>query len=199
MDRIKRRRPSPAMVVALISLFVALGGVAYAANTVGSADVIDNSLLSQDLHDGGGVKGVDVATDSLTGADIAESTLGKVPNANNLDGKDSSQFATNLWAVFGYVGGFFDMARDHGATASGRISAGTYFVRFNRDITNCAYIATPGQVGDVAPPPPLAVSVGQRDATSTPNDVLVRVFGNTSNSPTDFFSPDDAFYLAVLC
>jgi hypothetical protein len=46
-------------VVGYVALFVALGGTAYAANTIGSADVIDESLLSQDIKDG-----------SLTGADI---------------------------------------------------------------------------------------------------------------------------------
>jgi hypothetical protein len=82
-------------VVAYVALFVALGGTAYAAGTIGSADVIDNSLVSADLRDGAavrsadvvddtsgaGLKGVDIAPDTLTGADIAESTLGTVPQA----------------------------------------------------------------------------------------------------------------------
>jgi hypothetical protein len=52
--RIKRHRPSPAMLVALIALFVALGGTSYAAlklpaNSVGSAQVINGSLQTGDL------------------------------------------------------------------------------------------------------------------------------------------------------
>jgi hypothetical protein len=52
--RIKGHRPSPAMLVALIALFVALGGTSYAAmklpaNTVGSAQVINGSLQTGDL------------------------------------------------------------------------------------------------------------------------------------------------------
>jgi hypothetical protein len=65
-----------------LALFLVLtGGVAYAANTIGSSDVIDNSLRSIDLKNGAGVKGVDVVDDSLTGDDIIESSLGEVPSA----------------------------------------------------------------------------------------------------------------------
>jgi hypothetical protein len=39
------------------------------------------------------VAGPEVADDSLTGSDVAEATLGKVPNADKLDGFDSSAFA----------------------------------------------------------------------------------------------------------
>jgi hypothetical protein len=52
----RRRRPSPATAMALVALFVALGGTSLAAvsvlvpkNSVGSAQVIDRSLQSQDL------------------------------------------------------------------------------------------------------------------------------------------------------
>lgn len=79
-------------VVAYLALFVAMSGTAYAVATVGSADVVDNSLQSRDLRDGAAVKGVDVAPNALTGADINELTLGKVPNADKLDGLDSSAF-----------------------------------------------------------------------------------------------------------
>jgi hypothetical protein len=63
------------MTVACLALFVALSGTAYAAATIGSADVIDNSLQSVDLKDGAAVKGADVTDDSILGADVKESTL----------------------------------------------------------------------------------------------------------------------------
>jgi hypothetical protein len=68
-----------------VALFVALGGGAYAAAQITSQDVKNNSLLSKDLKDGKGVKGVDVTNNSLTGKDIKESSLGKVPVADQLD------------------------------------------------------------------------------------------------------------------
>ena len=201
MDRIKRARPSPAMVVALISLFVALSGVAWAANTIGSGDVIDNSLVSADLKNGAAVQSLDVVNDSLTGADVKEATLGKVPNADKLDGLDSSAFAANLWAVAGFgmptptnpTG--FDLMRGHGATTAGRISSGVFFVRFNRNITDCGYVASAGDLADSSAPTLLA-TVEQRNASANPNDVVVRTFN--SGSPIDP-ALGDGFHVAVFC
>jgi hypothetical protein len=201
MDRIKRARPSPAMVVALISLFVALSGVAYAANTVGSSDVIDNSLLSQDLKDGSAVKSADVVNDTLTGTDVAESTLGKVPNADKLDGLDSSAFARSLWAVAGFTTPTvsnptgFELIRGHGATGAERVTTGVFAVSFGRDITDCGYVASAGDLADSSAPPLLA-TVEQRNATGNPTDVVVRTFNGTS--PIDP-GLGDGFHVAVIC
>jgi len=116
---LRRLRPRSAYdLIALFALFAAVGtGGAYAANTIGSADVIDNSLLSQDIKDAevkgvdlanasvgsgkiinGQVAGADLAANSvtsgkvldgtLTGADITESTLGQVPTAGDADKLD---------------------------------------------------------------------------------------------------------------
>lgn len=52
MSRHSRYRPSPAMVVACFSLFVALGGVGYAAATIGSAQIENNSVKSTDIRNG---------------------------------------------------------------------------------------------------------------------------------------------------
>jgi hypothetical protein len=55
LHRIVSRRPSPATIISLVALFVALGGTSYAAvvlapkNSVGSAQVINGSLLKKDL------------------------------------------------------------------------------------------------------------------------------------------------------
>ena len=63
--RARIRRPKHATVVAYLALFVALGGTAYAVNTIGSADVIDNSLVSEDIKN-----------ETIRGGDIAPSTIG---------------------------------------------------------------------------------------------------------------------------
>ncbi len=62
-------------VVGYISLFVALSGTAYAANTVGSGDVIDNSLQSVDLKDNAAVATSDVINDSVTGGGLGSADL----------------------------------------------------------------------------------------------------------------------------
>jgi hypothetical protein len=62
--------------LALLALFIALGGSAYAAAKIDSRDIANNAVKSKDLKDGKAVAGADVVDESLTGADIDESTLG---------------------------------------------------------------------------------------------------------------------------
>lgn len=73
MNRILRRRPSPALIISLIALFVAMGGTAYALVITG-ADVKNGSLTGKDLK-----------KNTLTGAQINESKVGKVPKAKVAD------------------------------------------------------------------------------------------------------------------
>ena len=96
------RRPSPALVIACVALFVSLGGVGYAAatgsidsreiknNTIRGKDVRNNGLSGRDIANaslsGADVKngrllGVDIENESLTGADLDERTLSEVPAA----------------------------------------------------------------------------------------------------------------------
>ena len=77
-----RHRPSPAMVVALIALFVAMGGVSYgvATGTIDSREIKNNSVRSRDLRNHS-VTGKDIRQNSLGGAEIKESSLGQVPSA----------------------------------------------------------------------------------------------------------------------
>jgi hypothetical protein len=71
------RTPSPALCVALLALFVALGGTTWAAmslppNSVGTRQLMKSAVNGQKVRD-----------HSLTGADIALSTLGAVPSARS--------------------------------------------------------------------------------------------------------------------
>ena len=69
-----------------LSLFLVLtGGIAYAANTIGSADIIDGSILSADVKNGqvtkddladNAVRTAKVLDESLTGHDIQDNTIG---------------------------------------------------------------------------------------------------------------------------
>ena len=85
-------------VVGFLALFVALGGTAYAVNTVGSSDIIDgqvksvdvgdNEIGSADVKDGSlntfdvhSFIGEDVIDGTLTGADINEGSLATVPSS----------------------------------------------------------------------------------------------------------------------
>ncbi len=106
------RRPSPALVISLIALFVSLSGVSYGVatgfidsrelknNQVRSVDLRNNDIRTRDLRNNevrgldirnSTVRGTDVGLNSLTGDDINESRLGKVPSATAADSATTAQ------------------------------------------------------------------------------------------------------------
>ncbi len=72
MRRIRQHRPSPALAVAFVALFVALGGVALAATS------IDGTTIKL-----GSEPGNRLAANSVTGRQIKESTLRTVGRAKS--------------------------------------------------------------------------------------------------------------------
>ena len=104
------------MAVALLALFVALGGIGYAAATgsIDSREIKNNSVRGKDVRNktltGKDVKdrsltGADVGDDSLAGADVLEGSLGQVPsaasaaNADNATRAQSAASADSLGAL----------------------------------------------------------------------------------------------------
>ena len=105
MKAIFRRRPTPAMGIALVALFVALSGTAVALpgknrvdsndpkrGSIGTRAIANNSVRSKDIRTGNvrssdvlndSLLSEDVKNDALTGDDINEGTLGTVPNATS--------------------------------------------------------------------------------------------------------------------
>jgi hypothetical protein len=89
-----------ANVMATLAVFLVIGGgAAYAANTIGSSDIIDDSILSRDVKNGQvgaldlagnavrtakvldeSLTGHDIQDDTIGGADVNESLLDPVPN-----------------------------------------------------------------------------------------------------------------------
>ena len=76
MRRILKRRPSPAMVVALIALFVAMGGVSYgvATGSIDGREIKNNTVKSGDLRNND-IRGKDIRTSTIGGSDVASNTL----------------------------------------------------------------------------------------------------------------------------
>ena len=80
-------------IVGYLALFVALGGTAMAAKPMlTGADIQDGTINSADLRDRGAagypgpsIQGIDLEANTLTGAEILESTLGQVPSASDAD------------------------------------------------------------------------------------------------------------------
>jgi hypothetical protein len=85
--------------VALLALFVALGGTAYAttgfpANVIGTKQLQRNAVTTPKLKNNA-VTGAKVADNSLSGADVLESSLAAVPSATRADRARTAPSATN--------------------------------------------------------------------------------------------------------
>jgi hypothetical protein len=182
----KRRlhAPSPAMVVALISLFVSLGGSAYAVATIGSDDIIDGSIRNRDFKDG-----------TLRGQEAKLDGFG--PNAIKEQSLDARKFKQVLAAVVGdgvthhaVVSNTGGTVRARGTTSTSQTGPGQYVVVFDRDVRSCVYQATLGDESAAGP------GNGQISVTSAASSVNgVRVV--TRNSQGEF--ADRSFHLIVSC
>ncbi|HKN94938.1 MAG TPA: hypothetical protein VJU60_11445 [Thermoleophilaceae bacterium] len=99
MSSLRPRRPSPAFVLSLIALFVALGGTGYAAlklpkNSVGTKQLKKNAVTGSKVKNGS-LTGADIKPGSITGSSIALSGLGTVPAAANAAHAASADNAIN--------------------------------------------------------------------------------------------------------
>ena len=115
-------------VVGYFALFFALTGVAYAAGPLKPGDPAGGDLAGTYPNPsiaGDAVTSGKVSDDSLTGADIDESSLAKVGDADTLDGRDSRDFAR----FSGVVQSDGTVFSGSGFTAS-RLSEGEYEVAF---------------------------------------------------------------------
>jgi hypothetical protein len=138
-------RPSPAMVVSLVALFVSLGGVgAYAANEWNGSNIQNESLTGLDVLGrpatattaavDGSLTGADLRDNSIKAADVLESSLAKVPAADTLDGKDSQAFAR----LGGEINGDGSVVQGSGFTVS-HPNTGEYQVSFPNGTLSSAH------------------------------------------------------------
>jgi hypothetical protein len=128
VNRLKRFMPSPALAVACIALFVALGGSAYAAVVITGHNVKNYSLT-----------GKDIKKDGIGGVTIKESRLGTVPSADSISHSAS-------------IGSLGQLVRAKGVTGVVRTSVGRYQVVFDRNIQGCTPVASVGDTGAAGPP-----------------------------------------------
>ena len=173
------RRPSPALVISCISLFIALGGVSYgvATGSIDGREIKNNSVASIDVKNRG-LNGNDIAADRLGGGAIKESTLGTVPFAA---GVESSAVVNAAGAVVRSTGG---------ATAQ-RTAPGRYAVIFGRNMQNCTYVAT---IGDESAGGTGSGLVSVATNPINPNAVNVRTANAANNN-----AADRSFHLMVSC
>ena len=110
LAKFRPRRPSPAMVVAVMALFVALASSSYAALTVTGRNVKNSSLT-----------GKDVRNNSLTGKDVKNLASGDVKDSSLL-AKDfkKGQLPAGAQGIQGVAGPFPDVF------PSGKTARGAY-------------------------------------------------------------------------
>jgi hypothetical protein len=178
MRKLRRFRPSPALVLAAIALFAAIGGVAVALpghNSVKSDDIKNNN-----------VKSVDLQNNNVKGADVRESSLGKVPSAKHANTADRATdvFAANVDSSGNLLGSI------PGGVTSIRVSEGTYRVDFPHAVAGCLIFSAFGSNNvDINPG-----STGVIPATNeNPNRVAVATFNNAGAVA------DRDFYVQMTC
>ena len=77
MSRLRISRPSPAMVVAIIALIVAISGSAYAAGKIGTRQIKKNAISTKKIKDDA-VTGAKIANGAITGGKLASGAVGTV-------------------------------------------------------------------------------------------------------------------------
>jgi hypothetical protein len=169
------------MAVALTALFVSLGGVGYAAATIGSAQIKNNTVRSKDVRNGT-LRTKDHKPDSLGGVAIKESALGLVPGSAVAIGA----------ARHAVVNAGGQLVRGRNVTSVARTGAGRYQVIFNGDVRACAYFAS---IGDSSATPLGAGSqITTASLASNVNGVSVRTWG-----PDGAQTGDRPFHLILSC
>jgi hypothetical protein len=173
MSTLKKGRPSPAMVVAVIALIVALAGTAYAAQT------INGGAIKKQTIGGGKLK-----KDTLTGFQINTNKLGTVPFA---------QVATHtFWAVVDNPAepGNAALARSSGPDITASEGGGAVTVTFPFNVSACADVAGRNNAGTSVPNSGYAQT---NSSGANPNAIEVRTRGKDGNNE------DADFHLIVIC
>ena len=181
--------------VALLALFVALGGTSYAIaklpkNSVGSAQITKNAITSLKVKDHALLRRDFKPGQLPQGPRGADGAPGKdgLPGKDGKDGKDG----TRLWAVVTAAGslsrsGLAGISAAH----QGASGSGSYHVTFPQDVSQCAWIAGIGS----PVPGTQSGTVEVEGVAGQPNQVFVGTFRAPGDPPGD----DRAFHLAVFC
>ena len=100
------RRPGHSTIAAYLALFFAMTATAWAAATIGSGDVVNNSLKSVDLKNNGGAKSPDVVNGTLGGGDVAANSLRSGDfSADAIGGSDIDESTLGVLRVSHALGG----------------------------------------------------------------------------------------------
>jgi hypothetical protein len=173
MNALRKRKPSPAMVVAVVALVVALAGTAYAAQT------INGGAIKKQTIGGGKLK-----KKTLTGFQINTNKLGVVPAA--------ARAAHTYWAVVNNPTGAGNAALSRASDAG--ISAveanGAVTVTFPVNISGCANVAGRDNAGTSVP------GAGYAQTNTSPANANAIEVRTRDEKGAD---ADADFHLIVVC
>ena len=155
MRRILRRRPSPALIVATVALFLAAGGTGYAltlpANSVGSAQLQAGRVLNSKLHPGavsnskmgrGAVTFSKMASNQMTAAKIRNgSLLGEDLAPNTVTGAQIDEATLNV-TRFALVGGSGNLAGGSTGVTVASVTGNTVVVNLGSSVAGRPILAT---------------------------------------------------------
>jgi hypothetical protein len=119
MRKFKRLRPSPALVISAIALFVAIGGISWAAATISTKDIKKNAVTTKKIKN-----------NAVTGAKLSD----KAVTGAKLSGDQRT-----LWAAVADNGTI--VAQSGGITVV-PLGSGSYAVNFGVDVSGRALMAT---------------------------------------------------------
>jgi hypothetical protein len=173
LRKLMKRRPSGAMVVAIVALVAALGGSAYAAGQING-----NSIQKQSI--GGGK----LKKHTLTGYQVNVNKLGTVPDAHRAN--------DTLWAVVHNPAGQGNatLVRASDPTISVSEAGGAVNVIFPGNVSVCAAVAGRDNDGTSVPKPGYAQT---NTSAANPNAIEV----HTRDAKGD--NEDADFQIVVVC
>jgi hypothetical protein len=173
MNTLRSRRPSPAMIVAVIALVVALAGTAYAAQT------INGGAIKKQTIGGGKLK-----HKTLTGFQINTNKLGVVPSA--------VRAAHIYWAVVNNPAapGNAALARASDAGITATEGGGAVTVVFPQNVTGCANVAGRDNAGTTVP------AAGYAQTNASPANANAIEVHTRDKAGAD---EDADFHLIVVC
>jgi hypothetical protein len=133
--RLGLTRPSPAMVVAMLALVMAFTGPAVADQVVAAAKKINGKNLKTRS-----IAGNRLRNNTITGIQVKESSLGKVPSASKADSATTATTASGIsdGAVTTSKFGTIPSARVENTTAVNVPDAGTVTLSFNSEVFDTA-------------------------------------------------------------
>jgi hypothetical protein len=193
MKAVLRRRPTPALIVSLMALVLAMGGFAVAAIPDGSGVFHacykkkkgTLRLVSSSSKCKKSERSVSWNQKGANGANGAAGAKG-----DKGDKGDAGTPATKLWAV---VDGSTSptLARSSGAISVNRLAAGQYRVVFNQEISACAFVTSGDGNGVGGVPEDI---YGSTHVSSAGNDTVFIILRDNTGAQVD-----GDITLAVFC